>query len=114
MRDSINLGPVPAEENCEQVGTDRYDSAKARFECNVLIRQLRRMHGNEPEGARLFVKSNPHDFGTYLEVECEFTDSLPESVEYAFKCEAEYPAEWDDDARKELNERYPNWESVNV
>jgi hypothetical protein len=107
MRDSINIGCTPSGEQCEQVGTPEYDSAKARFECNVFIRQLRRIFGDEPDGARLYVKSNPHDFGSYLEVECYFDDDNQASMDYAFRCEGEMPEWWDQAALDELNAKYP-------
>ena len=101
MRDYLSIGPVPANEECEQLGTN-YNPSKARKECNTFIAQLRRQFGNEPDGARLSVKSNPHDFGTYLDVVCYYDDDMPESVEYAFKCEGEASPNWDDAARAEL------------
>ena len=58
--------------------------------------------GEPPIGASLGIKSNPHDFGTYLEVVAYFDDSYPESVEWAFGIEANTPAEWDREARQEL------------
>lgn len=101
MRDSIYVGgTAPNAEDCEQLGPD-YDAQKARKEARAYVNQLRRVYGEEPLGARLFVKSNPHDFGTYLSVECEYNDALPDSVDYAFKVESGCD-EWDDEARKEL------------
>jgi hypothetical protein len=100
MRDYIEIGPSPADEDCEQVGPN-CDYGRMKKECRALINQLRRMHGDEPEGASLRVKGNPHDFGTYYEVACYFDSELPQSVEYALKCE-DLPETWDDEARKEL------------
>ena len=51
--------------------------------------------GEEPEGTRLTIKANPHDFGTYYEVVCYFDDEDEEAARYAFRCEAEAPDEWD-------------------
>ena len=52
----------------------------------------------EPEGARLAVKGFTHDYGNYYEVVCYFTESLPDSVTYAYKCESdECPSEWPPD-----------------
>lgn len=97
MRDFIEIGPVPCDEKCEQVGMPNYDSFRAKLECECFRNQLRRQFGPEPEGARLRIKSNPHDFGNYLEVVCHFDDAFPESVEYAFKCEGEAWTQWDND-----------------
>jgi hypothetical protein len=101
LKDYIEIGPTPVEEDCVQVGADNYGGL-ARRECNVFIEQLRRVFGTEPEGARLAIKRNPHDFGEYLEVVCHYDDELPDSVEYAFKLEAKTPANWDDEAKAKL------------
>ncbi len=101
MKDFIDVGCAPPCENCAQVGADGYWE-RARRECRAWIAQLRRTLGEEPDGARLAVKSNPHDFGTYLSVVCHFDDTLPASVDYAFRCEGEAPNEWDEEARREL------------
>ena len=60
------------------------------------------MFGDEPAGAHLRIKTNPHDFGSYLSVICHFDEQFPASVEYAFRCEAESPETWDELARQEL------------
>lgn len=99
--DYLELGPVPSNEHCEQVGPN-YNESRARLECRVFIKQLRRMFGEEPIGARLRVKSNPHDFGSYLEVAVYYDPNVEESVEYAFKLEEEYPENWDEEAMNEL------------
>lgn len=92
-RDELALGPVPSDEPCEQLGVG-YQPERAREECRRYIAQLRRQFGPEPEGARLKISSNPHDFGNYLEVTCVFDDSLPGAVDYAFACESEAWPEW--------------------
>jgi hypothetical protein len=72
----------------------------ARKECQRFINQIRNHYGSEPQGARLYIKSNPHDFGSYLSVECEFiwnpmaefSDEEEEwtpSQEYAFAIEGD-------------------------
>ena len=102
MRDYIEIGPTPCDEDCQQVGMASYDGEQARLECECFRDQLRRQFGPEPEGARLRIKSNPHDFGSYLEVVCNFDDEYPESVEYAFKCEGEAWNKWDNESRDKL------------
>jgi hypothetical protein len=102
MIDYVEIGSTPAEEDCEQLGPN-YDPEQARLECRTFIGQLRRQFGEEPAGARLVVKSNPHDFGTYLEVAVKFSDENEEAAEYAFKLESESPAQWDDAALIELS-----------
>ena len=101
MRDCIELCSSPCAEDCAQVGSpDYYDRAKK--ECRIFIDQLRRQFGPEPDGARLFVKSNSHDFGTYHEVACRFNTDLPESADYAFRLDNELPERWDEQALAEL------------
>jgi len=95
MQTYLALAPAPVEEDCAQVGTDEYPT-RARAECRRFIALLRKKFGPEPEGARLAVKSFPHDFGDYLEVICYFDDTLPASVAYAYRCEEHLPATWDD------------------
>ena len=92
-RDYISIGSSPADEPCAQVGEPDYH-IKANKECKKFIELIRKELGKEPDGARLSVKGFPHDFGTYYEVVCWYDDALPDSVEYAFKCEAEAPTNW--------------------
>jgi hypothetical protein len=99
-KDSINVGPSPADEQCAQLGKEGY-APQAKKECRALINQLRRMYGDEPFGARLFIKAQAHDFGSYYEVECEFNSDSEEATEYAYGCE-NLPEKWDEEARKEL------------
>jgi hypothetical protein len=105
MQDLIDLGSTtPPEESCAQVGSREYDyHERARREARAYIALLRRLLGEEPDGARLSVKSHPHDFGTYLTVVCFFDPSIPAAADYASRCEAEGPREWDEVARRELN-----------
>ena len=110
IKDSLYIGESPWEESCAQLGSDMYWS-NANKECKRFIQQIRRHYGAEPEGARLYIKSNPHDFGTYLSVECEFIwnpmgefseedEEYTPSQEYAFEIEEDYKRvlrNWDSD-----------------
>jgi hypothetical protein len=102
MRDYLEIGSTPAEEDCEQLGPN-YRPERARQECQAFIHQLRRQFGEEPADASLRVKGSSHDFGLYLEVVCYYDPNDEESTEYAFKCEGEAWTEWDEEARKELS-----------
>jgi hypothetical protein len=95
FKDQVELGPTPPEEDCVQVGEENY-RRKAIEECRRYIDLIRKKMGSEPEGARLKITSNPHDFGTYHEVACEFDEQFPKSVDYAFACESSGPQTWDD------------------
>jgi len=94
MRDYLCLGPAPAEEDCQQVGTPSYDPIKASEECQRYIRQLRAQFGMEPEGTCLAIKNFDHDFGHYKEVVCFYKDDNPKAVEYAFRCEDQAWTTW--------------------
>ena len=96
MRDYIDIGPVPAEEDCEQLGPN-YDASKARKECNAYIEAIRRVCGPEPQGAQLRIKANQHDFGTYYEVVCYYDTENQAAFDYALKCESDAPQRWPDD-----------------
>jgi hypothetical protein len=102
MRDWIDIGSSPPEEDCAQMGSGDYYE-RARMECRAYIGLLRRALGDEPPGASLAVKSHPHDFGNYLSVACYFDPHSEAAADYAFRCEAEGPQQWDDVARRELS-----------
>jgi len=93
MRDYVDLGSAPYEEPCANVGEPDYQK-RARVECNRFVDFLRKTFGPEPPGATLRVKSNPHDFGSYLSVVCEFDDRNEAAAEYAYRCEDDTPATW--------------------
>jgi hypothetical protein len=99
--DYLSIGATPAEETCAQVGKEGY-SEQSQKECRAFVNQLVRQFGQPPEGARITVKSFPHDFGSYREVCVVYNDNIEEAIEYAFKIEAESPANWDEEAKKEL------------
>jgi hypothetical protein len=101
MKEFLEIGPGPAEERVEQVGPN-CDYGRMRKECEAFIRQLRRLLGPEPPGAKLKIRRNQHDFGMYMEVACYYDENDREGVEYASLCEMEYPAEWDEEAKVEL------------
>lgn len=103
MRDFIEIGCSPHEEDCAQVGSDNY-MLRSKKECRALINQLIRVHGEPPGSASLRIKSQPHDFGSYLEVYCYFDDSDDEAMNYAYDLEAGVPDKWDQEALDELQE----------
>jgi len=104
MTEWLDIGASPPGESCAQVGSDDY-YPRARRECRAYIAQLRRVLGPEPTGAYLTIKSNPHDFGTYLSVVCKFDPDNKVAVEYAYRCERDGPDEWDEQAQAELAAR---------
>lgn len=98
----IEIGPAPCDEDCAAIGKDEDFAARNVAECRAFIHQLRREFGDEPEGARLVIRNNPHDFGTYREVACKFEDDNEEAAAYAYKCESDSSTFWDDEACLEL------------
>src|SRR5258708_26025810 len=95
MREYLELGQAPYNEMPAQVGAPHYRTNAIR-ECQTFIQAIRNYLGPEPEGALLSYKGFPHDFGTYYEVICYYDPALPQSVNYAFRCERESPATWKD------------------
>jgi hypothetical protein len=100
MRDTIDFDTVPLNEECTPAGRN---PEQERREARALIGQLRRVFGEEPEGARLRIASNPHDFASYLSVQCRFDDECEEATEYAYRIEEQFPLNWDSEARAELS-----------
>ena len=95
----IELGSAPYNEDCAQVGTPNY-AVNARRECQHYITAIRNYLGMEPDGAHLAVKSFPHDYGTYYETVCYYDPEDQAAVEYAFRCEGQGPATWEDGSVK--------------
>lgn len=94
MIDEIYLGSSPPEEPCAQLGEPDYET-KARAECQRYIDLIRRAIGPEPEGARLRIKVNHHDLGSYLEVVCRFDAENEEALDYALSVESSGPLNWE-------------------
>lgn len=95
--DYVEIGPAPYEEWCAQVGDENYSIASRR-ECSVFAKQIAR-HYPPPEGIKISIKSNRHDFGTYREV----VISGPQ--EWMMRVESDklgVLANWDEDAMHEL------------
>lgn len=93
-RDYVSIGPTPSAEQCQQVGTPEYDHTAARAECRRFLALIRQTLGDEPEGAQLGIKSNPHEYGSYLEVVCYYDDENETAADYAYRCDAEAPENW--------------------
>lgn len=101
----ITLGSAPADESCAQVGSADYET-RAHAECQEWRRQLVRFYESRgkqaPPDFRLVIKANPHDFGTYYEVNAKFSEDDEKSSEFAYWLEAHAPTEWDTEARTAL------------
>ena len=95
----FELGPVPSDEDCAQVGRDDYHKRTTR-ETRAYIAQLTRQF--DPKFVSFRVKANRHDFGTYHEVVVEYNSDSVEACAEACKIEDSAPSRWDDVAAKEL------------
>jgi hypothetical protein len=94
MKDILTLGSAPWEEDCVQVESSGTYLRPMLAQCQSFKQLLLDIFGKPPEGASLVVRQFPHDFGTYAEVCVVFDDRFPEAVTYAYKLEANTPAEW--------------------
>lgn len=108
MKERIELGSAPWDEDCAQVGQADYYQ-RAQKECIAYKRQLQRIL--EAEGysgllvygeLRFVIKSNAHDFGNYYEVVVVFDADDEQQVEAAYFIEGNLPAKWDAIALDEL------------
>lgn len=96
MKDELSIGgTTPGGEECAQVGTPGYYE-KAQAEGKRFIAQIRKEFGPEPEGAKLKIKGNPHDFGTYYDVVVQFEVGNTEAEKYAYDVENNAPYEWEE------------------
>lgn len=105
MRETLTIGPTPADEDCAQVGQPGYEE-RARAECAQFIKAIKRTLGEPPEGASLRIKANSHDFGTYHEVAVVFDANNRKAMAYALKVDNEAPGEWAPEDRKALGLHY--------
>ena len=89
------LGPCPAEEEAAQSTAPDFNE-RNKAECLAYIAAIKKVCGEPPEGARLRVKTESHDYRAYREVCIEFDPSKPEAVAYAVKCDESAPTTWEE------------------
>lgn len=101
--DYVTIGNVPYDEECTPNNpNDPAYGARQIKECGALARQLMRIYGDPPSGAKFAIMKNPHDFGVYYDLVIIFNLENEVATEYAFKCE-DLPDKWDSEAREELH-----------
>ena len=103
MYDTMQIGSTPYNMDCAQVGSENYDT-KSQIECNAFLHQIKRVCGEPPQGARLVVKSFPHDFGSYREV-CVVYDAENEVEPKGFRLPKRFDnhrADWLEDAHRDV------------
>lgn len=92
MNDMLYLGPTPSNESCVPAGGDESLQLK---ESRRYIEQIRLQFGPEPDGARLKVQWQNHEFGRYTEVVCQYDPENEAAAAYAFACEDAW-GDWQD------------------
>ena len=96
MMDYLHIGSCPPDEECVSVVSDWDNGPSMKAECRAYITALRNFLGHEPPGARLRVLCQPHDFGSYYEVVCDYEPRNEKAQDYAFKCEGAGPQTWEE------------------
>lgn len=96
MRDYINIGPTPNNEDCSQVGTDYYH-IKSKIETKAFMQQLYREFPEvlKTKTLSFSVKTFQHEFGSYKEVVLNYDDSNEEEYEMVFDIDKKIPSNWD-------------------
>lgn len=95
MKRYLELGSVPPNEPCVQLGSENYEYAVSE-ELNRYKKLLESKFPNLPEHCKFVRKSNLHDFGTYYEIAITYDDNDKESIDFAFEVESNLPASWDE------------------
>lgn len=104
------LGQAPAEEDCAQLGQPGYDiigRAEADAHVAQLYRFLKSKNKEIPEGFKICVAEQRHDFGVYFEVVCAFADESDNKCWALAWLLDERPGTWDDEARATLKGTTP-------
>ena len=103
MTEYLELGSVPSEEECVQVGASDYDLL-SRQESVRYIQQLQKCFPQYEEFRVRFSAMNfPHDFGYYKEVVVKYEpNSLGEKFVYFI--EKNLPDTWDNEKVMIMNE----------
>lgn len=106
MKDFIQLGSTPTEEECAQVGTDD-GFERSKKECSVYIAQLNRQFPKQPGNCYFKTKTFQHSIGKndiaeIKEVVLFFENNDEEESKWAFALEERLPDHWDEQALKEL------------
>jgi hypothetical protein len=85
--DYMNIGTVPAMEDCAQVGKDDYMD-KARIETERFCKQIIK-HYPPVLGTMVRTKAFNHEFGMYVEVCVIYDNNIEGAREYALQVEAD-------------------------
>jgi hypothetical protein len=95
MIETLELGSVPSNEECIQVNPKTDYLPAMRAECKRYKELLEKLFPVPKDVRAWFViKSNPHDFGTYLEVAVKYDENDDAACVYAYNVEDNLPANW--------------------
>lgn len=102
MLEYMEIGPVPCEEDCAQVGQSDFRKIASK-QMDAYISQLKREFATRLDVIDFGKKWFNHDFGTYGEVVVYFNPDDEYSTKSAYFVESHLPMNWDDEAIEELN-----------
>jgi hypothetical protein len=101
----MEIGSTPFDESCAQLGQDYY-VLKATKEMEAYINQLYRSFPDAINHKIRFVKKwFNHDFGQYGEVVLKWDTDDSNADDYAYHIERNLPANWDEEAIMELENK---------
>jgi len=98
MKQFIQLGTAPPDEDCAQLGSDNYQE-RARIEASIHIEQLNRFFKRKPKGFSFGIKRFNHDFGEYIDIVLYYAD---DEAERAYTLQEKQPKVWDTIAIEQL------------
>jgi hypothetical protein len=106
MIDRIIIECTPVMEDCVQVGDPNYEMV-ARLEAETFREQLFRTWKDNkrvpvPNGLKINVKRNRHDFGVYYSIEIVYDDQDHAEEQAAYWFEENQPEYWDFDSKNKL------------
>lgn len=102
--EDLYIGDSPWDEKCLQVG--KASSVALRTESIVFKRQIERYYPI-PDGARLVVRGQSHEFGTYYSVFCVVDPEVETQVDWACAVESdelEKLSHWDEESKAEIQQ----------
>jgi len=104
--ESLNIGPCPADEIAADLKSPHYRTL-CKLELSLYKQQLlEEILLKWPEEGclvRFKTTSNPHDFGTYHEIDVMYDSIDSISVEQAYYCEGHANTTWTDERRTTIN-----------
>jgi hypothetical protein len=99
MKDCYEFSCTPTDEDCVQVSSTKEYMPAMRAEAQRMIDVCKKLWPK----VNFKIHSNPHDFGSYLDIRVYFDDTDEESWNQLSKIDTEWPSTWD-----ECNQRIAN------